>query len=68
MEGWNDGSVGPLLPSMQNHYHVSFLQVSSQLYIIQLSHRLDLADRLHHSLYDFRTQLHREYSRCEICL
>ncbi|EJC98907.1 MFS general substrate transporter [Fomitiporia mediterranea MF3/22] len=28
MEGWNDGSVGPLLPSMQNHYHVGYTIVS----------------------------------------
>lgn len=23
LEGWNDGSNGPLLPRMQEHYHVS---------------------------------------------
>lgn len=40
MEGWNDGTNGPLLPAMQRHYHVrhrslifpgSFLTVSFRL-------------------------------------
>lgn len=22
MEGWHDGTIGPLLPAMQDHYHV----------------------------------------------
>lgn len=25
LAGWNDGSQGPLLPSLQEYYHVSYL-------------------------------------------
>ncbi|THH06656.1 hypothetical protein EW145_g3933 [Phellinidium pouzarii] len=28
MEGWNDGTNGPLLPIVQNHYHIGFTVVS----------------------------------------
>ncbi|KAI0052084.1 MFS general substrate transporter [Auriscalpium vulgare] len=28
LEGWNDGSTGPLLPSIQHHYHLGFAVVS----------------------------------------
>ena len=31
LEGWNDGSTGPLLPAIQNHYNVSSLQVFDKL-------------------------------------
>ncbi|KAI0032847.1 MFS general substrate transporter [Vararia minispora EC-137] len=29
VEGWNDGSTGPLLPTIQNYYHVGFAVVST---------------------------------------
>ncbi|KAI0261661.1 MFS general substrate transporter [Gloeopeniophorella convolvens] len=28
LEGWNDGSTGPLLPTIQKHYHLGFAVVS----------------------------------------
>ncbi|KDQ58458.1 hypothetical protein JAAARDRAFT_128981 [Jaapia argillacea MUCL 33604] len=28
LEGWNDGSTGPLLPAIQNFYHIGFATVS----------------------------------------
>jgi len=31
LEGWNDGSPGPLLPALQNAYNVLFLEMPSQL-------------------------------------
>ena len=40
MEGWNDGTSGPMLPAMQKHYKVSKgLYVSRELY--RLVERLD---------------------------
>ncbi|EJC98908.1 MFS general substrate transporter [Fomitiporia mediterranea MF3/22] len=29
MEGWNDGSNGPMLPAMQSHYHIGYTVVST---------------------------------------
>ncbi|KAI5118166.1 hypothetical protein M0805_005788 [Coniferiporia weirii] len=28
LEGWNDGTSGPMLPAMQSHYHIGFTIVS----------------------------------------
>ncbi|KAH8113850.1 MFS general substrate transporter, partial [Phellopilus nigrolimitatus] len=28
LEGWNDGTPGPMLPAMQRHYHIGFILVS----------------------------------------
>ena len=30
LEGWNDGSNGPLIPTMQKHYHVSRMCLQTQ--------------------------------------
>ncbi|WVR04454.1 hypothetical protein IAU60_001457 [Kwoniella sp. DSM 27419] len=29
LAGWNDGSQGPLLPSLQEHYHVNYLVIAT---------------------------------------
>lgn len=41
--GWNDGSTGPLIPRIREHYNVSKRNGSSQTYLyLILFHRLDL--------------------------
>ena len=50
MQGWNDGTTGPLLPTMQSHYKVSTLRSSLR----KIFHQ-DI-DRLYRRINDFRAE------------
>jgi hypothetical protein len=56
MAGWNDGTTGPLLPRIQEFYHVSLTKWAEGFH--KLTNRR--AGRIHHRLADLRLRLHRE--------
>lgn len=70
LEGWNDGTTGPLLPRIQEFYNVSSVTCPFYLFVAIVSHRCINAstDRLRGRLHDLCSELRSELSEHSISL
>lgn len=59
LAGWNDGTTGPLLPRMQEHYHVSTSRARAKSHPSEIFY---LLDRIRNSLINIRFKYRGTFS------